>query len=268
MARFRTAALTAAVGAVLVAGLAVFAGTSEARVGAAPSGVLWVGDPARGTSVFAGLEKKPGTVTVANDPITHTPSFRFEAWQNGTTKSRCESRGLREPNGSTFLFNNSRIGQVFYLGWRALWDPMPTGHGAWTSLFQLHLQQGSRTGAGPFVLRTLDDGQLHFQLIGPNGSSRHIWNTKFVTGKWHSFVIGFKLSRTASGSAAGWVSLWYDGVQQTFVGGKKQLPAVTLIGDQVNVKWGVYRAWENQVGHGVEWINHAVLASDLAHAKS
>jgi hypothetical protein len=64
------------------------------------------------------------------------------------------------------------------------------------------------------------------------------------------------------------VSPWYDGVQQTFVGGKKQLPAVTVIGDQVNVKWGVYRASENQVGHGVEWINHAVLASDLAHVKS
>jgi polysaccharide lyase-like protein len=266
--RIRTAVLATAVGLVLLAGSALFAGTGQARVGVAPPAVLWVGDPARGVGVFAGLEKKPGTVTVANDPITHTPAFRFETWQNGTVKSRCESRGLREPDGSVLLLNNSRVGQVFYLGWRALWDPMPTGHGAWTSLFQLHLQQGSRTGAGPFVLRTLDDGKLHFQLIGPNGSSRHIWNAPFVTGRWHSFVIGFKLSRTASGSTAGWVSFWYDGVQQTFVDGSRQLPAITLIGDQVNVKWGVYRAWENRTGHSVEWINHAVLASDLAHARS
>ena len=264
--RIRTAVIATATGLVLVAGFAVFTGTSQARVGAQPAGVLWVGDPALGTSVFAGQEKKPGSITVANDPITHTPSFRFETWQNGTTKSRCESRGLREPDGSTFLLNNSRAGQVFYLGWRALWDPMPTGHGAWTSLFQMHVQQNGGGGVGPFVLRTLDDGQLHFQLISPNGSSRHIWNTKFVTGKWHSFVIGFKLSRTASGANAGWVSLWYDGVQQTFVGGAKQLPAATLFGDQVNIKWGVYRAWENRVGHNVEWINHAVLASDLADA--
>ena len=260
--RIRTAIVVLGTGLALVAG----AGIGQARVAAPPGGLLWSGDPARGTSVFVGLEKAPGTITVAKDPLTQTPSFRYETWQNGGTKSRCESRGLRLPNGEPFALNGSRQGQVFYLGWRALWDPMPTQKGAWISLFQLHLEGGHGPGAGPFVLRTLGDGQLHFQLISPNGSSRHIWNAPFVVNTWHSFVIGFKLSKTASGASAGWVSFWYDGVQQTFVGGAKQLPAATLLGNQVNVKWGVYRSSANRTGHAVEWVNHARLASDFADA--
>jgi len=62
------------------------------------------------------------------------------------------------------------------------------------------------------------------------------------------------------------VSFWYDGVQQTFVGGGTQLAAATLIGSQVNVKWGVYRSGANHTGHAVEWINSAKLATDYAHA--
>src|SRR5437763_6860172 len=103
--RIRTAVLGVATGVVLLAGLAVFAGTSQARE-AAPSGVLWMGDPARGTRVFDGLERAPGTITVAKDPITNTPSFRYETWQKSGDKSRCESRGLRLPNGSVLSLNN------------------------------------------------------------------------------------------------------------------------------------------------------------------
>jgi hypothetical protein len=68
----------------------------------------------------------------------------------------------------------------------------------------------------PFVLRTLGDGRLHFQLISPDGSDRHIWNSSLPLNKWSSFAIGFKLSRSNSG---GWVELWYNGVQQTFTNG-------------------------------------------------
>jgi polysaccharide lyase-like protein len=265
--RIRTAVLATATGVLLAAGFAVFAGTSQARVAPAPTGVLWSGDTARGTRVFVGLERAPGTIGVANDPLGQFgPSYRYETWQNPNgQKSRSESRGLRLPNGEEFTLNNSRQGQVFYLGWRALWDPMPTQRGAWISFFQLHLT-GSGPGAGPFVLRTLGDGMLHFQLISPNGSSRHIWNAPLVVNRWHTFVIGFRLSRSASGTGAGWVSFWYDGVQQTFVGGSTQLPAATLMGSKVNVKWGVYRSSANHTGHAVEWINHARLASDYADA--
>ena len=48
---------------------------------------------------------------------------------------------------------------------------MPIQKGAWISLFQLHIsgQSSSQPSAGPFVLRTLGDGQLHFQLTSPTG---------------------------------------------------------------------------------------------------
>jgi hypothetical protein len=249
------------------------AGALVASVGvsqAAPTGLLWSGDTARGTRVFDGLEKSPGTITVARDPLGQFgDSFRYETWQsrNGS-KARCESRGLRLPNGEVFALDSSKEGQVFYLGWRALWDPMPIQQGAWISLFQLHVSGVGKHGlnVGPFVLRTLGDGQLHFQLIAPNGSDRHIWNAPLVLNKWNSFVIGFKLSRTASGPKAGWVSFWYNGVQQTFVGGSQQIATATLWGSHDNVKWGVYRSGANHTGHAVAWVNHARLATDYADA--
>ena len=115
---------------------------------------------------------------------------------------------------------------------------------------------------GPFVLRTLGDRQLHFQLISPDGSDRHIWNGPLSVNTWNSFVIGFKLSRGPDG----WVSFWYDGAQQTFVDGTKQFKGPTLMGSHVNVKWGVYRSGANHTGHAVAWVNHARLATDYADA--
>ncbi len=261
--RIRTTILAAGVAMLLGTGALVFAWPSQA----APTGVLWSGDTARGTRVFDGLERLPGTITVANDPQRQFgPSFRYETWPNRNgSKARCESRGLRLPNGEVLALNASREGHVFYLGWRALWDPMPIQQGAWISLFQLHLSGGHVSGAGPFVLRTLGDGQLHFQLTGPH-LDRHIWNAPLSLGRWNTFVIGFKLSRSSSGPKAGWVSFWYNGVQQTFTDGSKQLAAATLLGNHVNVKWGVYRSSANHTGHAVAWLNHARLATTYAGA--
>jgi len=263
--RIRTTILAIGAAAALVAGTLVFAWPSQA----APTGLLWSGDTTRGTRVFDGLERDPGTITVANDPLRQFgPSYRYETWQNRDgSKARCESRGLRLPNGEVLGLNSSREGQVFYLGWRALWDPMPIQRGAWISLFQLHIS-GARggPGAGPFVLRTLGDGLLHFQLISPNGSDRHIWTAPLVLNRWNTFVIGFRLSRTSSGPRAGWVSFWYNGVPQTFTNGSRQIAAATLWGNHDNVKWGVYRSGANHTGHAVAWLNHARLATNYADA--
>jgi hypothetical protein len=162
--------------------------------------------------------------------------------------------------------DDARVGQTFYLGWRALWDPMPIQKGAWISLFQMHVSGVGSGGlnVGPFVLRTLGDGQLHFQLISPDGASKHIWNAPLSLGEWNSFVIGFKLSRTGSGASAGWVSFWYNGVEQTFTDGSKQITAATLWGTHDNVKWGIYRSGANHTGHAVAWLNHAQLGSSYA----
>ncbi len=234
---------------------------SRSAAASPPGTVLWRADPALAGRAFEGTETAPGTVTVAGDPQgRYGSSFRFETWQNPDgTKARCESRGMRGGNGAVFDLDDSRVGQTFYLGWRALWDPMPTQDGAWVSLFQMHVSGVGDGGlnVGPFVLRTLGDGQLHFQLISPDGSDRHIWNASLSVGRWNSFVIGFKLTRGGDG----WVSFWYNGAPPTFTNGATRYPAATLWGTHDNVKWGIYRSGANKTGNAVAYLNHATLGT-------
>jgi Polysaccharide lyase len=238
---------------------------SSAAAPAAPaaSGVLWQADPSRGTSVFEGLEKSPGTITVANDPKgTYGSSFKYETWDNADgSKERCESRGMKLPNGSVYNLDASKSGQTFYLGWRALWNPMPNASGKWLALFQLHLSGASSgaPGAGPYVLRTLGDGQLHFQYIKPDGSSQHIWSAPLKLNTWQTFVIGFKLSAGNDG----WTQFWYNGAQQKFTNGSTSYPGPTLMGTHVNVKWGVYRSGPNS-GRADAYLNDAKLGTTYA----
>ena len=110
------------------------------------------------------------------------------------------------------------------------------------------------------MLRTLGDGQLHFQLISPNGTDRHIWNAPLSLNRWNSFAIGFKLSRSNS---VGWVEFWYNGVHQTFTNGSTRYAGATLWGTHVNNKWGVYRSGAN-TGHAVAYLNHARLGTTYA----
>jgi hypothetical protein len=234
----------------------------------AASAVLWQQNPSSGAKQFDGVEEAPGTITAAADPTgTYGTTTRYDTWQNSDgSKARCESRGLRTPAGSVLTLGTAQQGQTYYLGWRALWNPLPTTKGAWTSLFQLHVsgQSASQPSAGPFVLRTLGDGQLHFQLTSPDGSDRHLWNTALPVGSWHTFVIGFRLSTANSGSSAGWTEFWYDGKQQTFTNGSTRYTGATLWGSHVNVKWGVYRSGANKVGHSVAYLNGAKLGTTYA----
>jgi Polysaccharide lyase len=247
----------AAVTALLIPGAVAIAG--EVPSGPRPADVsaqslLWAGDTGRTPAQnFDGLEQSPGSITVANPPVgSFGPSFRYETWDWSNGKERCESRGIRRPDGSVLNINDSMVGQTVYAGWRALWQPMPNASGKWLALFQLHIS-GPKSGepsAGPYVLRTLGDGTLHFQYVTPNGTSRHIWNTPFRTGAWQTFVIGFKVSRGNDG----WTSFWYNGVQQKFTDGSTQFKGPTLMGSHVNLKWGVYRSGPNS-GHAVAWVN-------------
>ena len=241
-AKSRLAILAGVVG---LAALVAVPIATAAPPSAAPPGLIWQADPRLGASVFQGVEEAPGSVAEVADPTGQFgQSYRFQTTTNGGVKSRCESRGMRLPNGQVFTLDDSKVGQTFYVGWRAYWNPMPDKRGAWVALFQMHLD-GAPTngvGAGPYVLRTLGDGQLHFQLVSPDGSSRHIWNAPLRLGAWNTFVIGFKLSRSNS---VGWTEFWYNGVQQKFTNGSTQYPGATLMGNHVNLKWGVYRSGVN-----------------------
>ena len=229
---------------------------------AAPESVIWYGDPARGTSVFVGLETAPGSITVASDPQgKYGKCFRYETWDNPDgTKERCESRGLRLPNGSVYRPGTGTLGQVQYIGWRANWNVNPNS-GHWIAVYQLHIsgQSSSQPSAGPFVLRTLGDGKLYFQLTGPNGSDRHIWSANFPVNTWNNFAIGYKVSKGSDG----WCEFYFNGKQQTFSNGQTRYPGATLWGDHVNHKWGVYRSGPNS-GHAVAWLNHAKLGQTYA----
>jgi hypothetical protein len=226
--------------------------------------VLWAADTAKGIQAFDTVERLPGNVTVANDPQgRYGSSFRYETWQNADgSKARCESKGMRKPDGSVLTLGAGQEGQTFYLGWRSLWNPLPTQNGSWMALFQMHVSGVAAGGlnVGPFVLRTLGDGQLHFQLYSPNGSERHIWSAPLPVNSWNSFVIGFKLSRAGDG----WVEFWYNGAQQRFTNGATRYPGATLWGTHDNIKWGIYRSGSNRTGNAVAYLNHAQLGTTYA----
>lgn len=233
--------------------------TLVAPAPAQAANVLWEADPAKGpAAVFDGLERDPGSITVAND-AKYGASIKYETWDWSNGKERCESRGMRK-NGSPYRIGSADVGKTFYFGWRAKWDVNPNG-GHWISVYQLHISgaSGSQPKSGPFVLRTLGDGKLHFQLTAPSGGSKHIWTVPFPTGQWNDWVIGFRLSRGNDG----WVELYRNGVQQTFGNGQKRYAGATLWGTHVNTKWGVYRSGPNS-GRATAWLNSAKLGTSYA----
>jgi hypothetical protein len=255
--------ITAVAAVVLLVPTAVAHAAAEPPGGPAVQSVLWAGDPSLGPARnFDGLEQDPGTITVANDPQGRFgASFRYETFDWSKGKERCESRGLRRPDGSVLRITSANEGQTLYIGWRALWQPMPITRGRWISLFQLHIS-GKKAGepsAGPYVLRTLGDGQLHFQYTPPRGADRHIWNAPLKLNTWQTFVIGFKVSRGSDG----WTSFWYNGEPQRFTDGSTQFRGPTLMGTHVNVKWGVYRSGPNS-GRAVAWVNRPRLGTSYA----
>ena len=234
--RIRIVVIALAAGAVLLPGGAV---ALAAQIGpAAPPGLLWEGVAAKGTSVFQALEKAPGSITVANDPTGRFgPSFRYETWDNGGAKAK--------------------LGQTFYVGWKAYWD-VNIARGRWTSFWQLHWS-GAGPGGGPMTIRTLGDGRLYVQFVAANRSfDRNIWSTAFPNRQWNTFVIAFHLARDGSG----FVQFWFNGVQQKFINGSTTYPGPVFKGNQVNLKWGVYRSGGNK-GHGVEFVNDPKLGTTL-----
>jgi hypothetical protein len=237
------------VAAIVIPGAVATAGQIAPTAKAAPGDLLWDGAASRGTSVFEALEKSPGSVTVADDPQKkYGASFRFETWDNGGTKSRCESRGIATPQGKLRL-DSSRLNTTYYVGWRALLDPMPT-NGHWISFWQLHWS-GAGPGGGPLTVRTLGDGKIYFQYVSPNGGKDgNIWSAPLVKGQWINFVVAVRLAKDNSG----YLELWYNGVQQTMINGSTRYTGPIFKGTHVNPKWGVYRSGPNK-GHAVQYVN-------------
>lgn len=205
--------------------------------------IYWELNPSRGDSQFEGVEKQPGRSGTATDPKgTYGTVYWVETFDSSSypDKERCEAKGCRTTSGANW--RPSENGE-YYLGWRALWNPLPTVSGRWTALFQLKgggaaLFPVAGGNGCPIVLRTLGDGKLYMQLTcSDNG---HVWSTSLIKNAWNKFVIRMKLTRSKS---TGYVELWYNGVKQTFnLGSKTQRqPAALWETEYCRSKFGVYR---------------------------
>jgi polysaccharide lyase-like protein len=239
-------------------GVLALAGVWQANAGevAAP---LWQADPAKGTSVFEGVEKKPGEVSVVDDPKgTYGKTYRL--YTSGEKVSpedrvRVETRGHKRADGSTLRFDE---GDTVYIGWRSMWDPLPTASGNWVALWQLK-DYGSGAATPPLSLRARGDGTVDLEYCDPDMKTTRLWDTPLRTGEWHHFVIGLTVSKDPN---KGSVKFWYDGKQQELKG-STSFKGATLRADWVTDKWGVYRS-DGVKGEATAYLNGAKVGRSYA----
>jgi len=223
-----------------------------AAVAGAPSleaSVIWEGQTSRGSANFEGVELQPGRFGVVSDPRGQMGNVFYCETYDGhpdypTGKQRCEVKGTKLPDGTIWRMSENN---EYYVGWRSMWDPMPTRSGAWIAFMQLkgtgscHLQPPGGAGCAA-VIRTLGDGKLVAHLTCDGNYV--IWETAMPPrGSWNSFVWRWRLGRSLS---SGWVELWYNGVQQSFNGprgnGTMRQPAALWECEAQRLKFGVYRS--------------------------
>ncbi|MEU6662918.1 heparin lyase I family protein [Streptomyces sp. NPDC046821] len=254
------------VAAVAAAGLLGLAGTwsaaGEEVTGEQAAGApLWQADPAKGTAVFEGVEKKPGTVSVVDDPSgRYGRTYKLATSGDKISdvdRVRVETRGHRTPDGARLRFEE---GDTVYVGWRSMWKPLPTRAGDWVVLWQLK-DYGAGASTPPLSLRARGDGTVDLEHADPDLKTTRLWNAPLKTGEWHSFVVGIKVS---DDPAKGSVRFWYDGRPQELKG-SPSFTGATLRGDWVTDKWGVYRS-DGVKGAATAYLNGAKVATSYADA--
>ncbi|MFI0467373.1 heparin lyase I family protein [Saccharopolyspora sp. 5N102] len=197
---------------------------------------VWAAETDRGTSVFEGIETKPGSVEVVADPQgEHGDVYRLHTSgvPEGSERVRVESRGHKTPDGGRLRFTE---GDTYYIGWRSMWDPLPAKTGEWVALWQLK-DYGSGAATPPLSLRARGD-VLDLEYCDPDMKTTQLWKIPLPRDSWNSFVVGVHVS---SDPGKGWVKFWHNGEEQV-LNGQNQFPAATLRADFVTDKWGVYRS--------------------------
>ncbi|MFG2223224.1 heparin lyase I family protein [Streptomyces sp. NPDC048644] len=217
---------------------------------------LWRADPAKGTKSFEGTETKPGSVTTVDDPTgRHGPTYALHTSGDKTDDAervRVETRGHRTGDGGRLRF--SKEGDVFYIGWRSMWGPLPTAKGDWVVLWQLK-DYGSGAATPPLSLRARGDGTIDLDYCDPDLKTTYLWHTGLTLNTWHDFVVGIKISKDP---AKGWVKLWHNGTAQKLAGSTAPYKAATLRADWVTDKWGVYRS-DGVKGPATAYLNSAAV---------
>ena len=222
--------------------------------------VLWEADTSRGTSVFEGLETAPGDIGLVSDPKgLYGSVYRYRTWDDPAyQKERAESRGTKTSSGNF----RPALGGTYFIGWRALWNPMPT-NGSWVAFWQMHGYGPTGQGA-PLVFRALGgDGNLYLQN-NVNGTDVNFWNTPLRLNSWNTYVLQIHLATDNTG----WVELWYNGVRQTFINGQQRFNCPTWDakpGSYVLFKWGVYRSGSlNGSGDAAAYMSRARIGTTYA----
>jgi F5/8 type C domain-containing protein/polysaccharide lyase-like protein len=223
----------------------------------AHAAVLWDGDASNGIGVWGSIQVPNGSVTVVDD-ATYGKAFKIVCNDNGGTKARAEVARFKN-----FPLQDNAD---YYIGWSSKWGPLPTLSGKWQVLSQVHLDgPGSVGGPVPFGLSVPGDGQMHFNLQSPTGSSASMWNHSLPLNSWHRYVMHTKVGTSLS---TGFCELWYDGVMQTLTNGQTRIPCAMDHDDAGYYwKWGVYRSGSGgPIGQSVHYLARVRLASNLADA--
>ncbi|MBU6409051.1 MAG: heparin lyase I family protein, partial [Verrucomicrobia bacterium] len=233
--------------------------------GSARAVLYWEALTNNGTAVFEGLEQSPGIIGVASDPLGEFGNvYRYHLTDTYTSgKERCESRGTRT-NGVNFRV---QYNQAYYIGWRALWTPMPVNPG-WVCLFQMHGYGVTGQGA-PMTLRCVNNDGFLWAQANANGTNVDFLHMPFKTNVWQTFVVHTFLSTNFT---QGYFEVWYNGVLQTNIYGTTRFYGPTWNNvdgnwqDSYNLfKWGCYRSGAmDGKGDGIAYMSDAKIGSTYA----
>jgi len=225
--------------------------------------ILWQANPSRGSGNFETIDTQtPGKFSVVADPLgKYGQVFSYHIDDTGTGKQRLESKGTKTSSG-TFRV---AVGKDYYIGWRAMWNPMPINPG-WVALFQIH-GYGPSGQPAPIVLRCINgDGNISLQN-GVTGGNQNFWHVPFKKGVWQSFVLHVKISPDAK---TGYCEVWYNGAQQKLSNGSTRLYCQTIdptSGSYDAMKWGCYRSGAmDGKGAATAYMSGGTIATTLAEA--
>jgi len=226
---------------------------STVLAGAAEATLLWDGDASRGTGVFkafgTGNCASPSTLTAASDS-THGRVWRYHKPRNS---NRCENHGIKL-NGSSFVFQNN---STYYLGWRSRLSSTANNNAnfQWKSYGTGHVQNF------PVVLKMID-GQMNLMQRQPGGVETFLWRRGISANSWNHFILGIHLSSATRG---GWIELWFNGVKQTFLGGRGQRYACRTFdsGRHNCPKWGVYGGRELTMTNYIDGLKVGTTMGDV-----
>jgi len=223
-----------------VVGVVLLAGQAQAAV-------IWTGDAAAGGFPFGNSNcDRPGHITVVND-ATRGKVWRFD---KPAKDLRCESHGI-SIKGKKYKFANN---STYYLGW---WMNLSNtadnnANFQWKS-YGHHIQNF------PLQVKMLH-GKVTLLNRQPKGKTFYPWAVPFAAHTWHHFVLGIHTSDQLKG---GWVELYYDGVQQTFIDGTKRWACRTW-DSYDDPKWGIYGAQSTAVTNLVTGLKVGTTVADVA----